>query len=65
MTCEVLFGIMLACDVGFVDIWMQEFVDVAEGLDLSVELRHKKINISNPRVCIPLSLRPLHVFLQC
>ncbi|CAM6067283.1 unnamed protein product [Sphagnum tenellum] len=27
-----------------------EFVDVAEGLDLSVELRHKKINISNPRV---------------
>jgi hypothetical protein len=42
-----------------------EFVDVAEGLDLSVELRHKKINISNPRVCIPLSLRPLHVFLQC
>ena len=35
----------------FVGAILQEIENVAQDLDLTVELRHKKINISNSRVC--------------
>lgn len=40
--------------LNFYSVVSQEIESVAEGLDLSVELKHKKINISNSRVCIVL-----------
>jgi hypothetical protein len=41
---------------------LQEFENVAEGLDLTVELKHKKINISNSRVCFILFIYPRDCF---